>query len=96
MSSQTSNTGVQGSVFFDPNSPASSAPTTQTSPAEQSSLSTDRIQAYSNNPHHSTTYASPTQAHSGNEAIVTQYYITATRNNIQNFDAAFYRNDGGH
>ncbi|TGO34147.1 hypothetical protein BHYA_0210g00040 [Botrytis hyacinthi] len=95
MASQTSNTAVQGSITSYLNSPSSSTSTTQTSPAEQSILSTNRIQAYKNDPQHSTTYASPTLAYNGDEAAVTQYYTAAARNNIQNFDAAFYGNGGG-
>ncbi|TGO14721.1 hypothetical protein BTUL_0049g00300 [Botrytis tulipae] len=95
MASQTSNTAVQGSSNSDLNSPSSSTSTTQTSPAEQSILSTNRTQAYTNNPQHSTTYASPTLTYNVDEAAVTQYYTAAARNNIQNFDAAFYSNGGG-
>ncbi|THV46100.1 hypothetical protein BGAL_0416g00010 [Botrytis galanthina] len=91
MASQTSNTAVQGSSNSDPNFTS----TTQTSPAEQSSLSANSIQAYTNNPQHSTTYASPTLAYNGDEAAVIQYYTDAARNNIQNFDATFNGNGGG-
>ncbi|TGO18318.1 hypothetical protein BPAE_0386g00030 [Botrytis paeoniae] len=95
MASQTSNTAIQRSNTSDPNYPSSSTFATQTSPAEQSSLSTKRIQTYNNNPHHSTTYASLTLAYNGDQAAVTQYYTAAARDNIQNFDAAFYGNGGG-
>ncbi|TGO47922.1 hypothetical protein BCON_0258g00010 [Botryotinia convoluta] len=95
MASQTSDTAVQGSNTSDVNSPSSSTSTTQTSPVEQSTLSTNRIQSYKNDPEHSTTYASPTLAYNGDQVAVTQYYTAAARNNIQNFDAAFYSSGGG-
>ncbi|KAF7857861.1 uncharacterized protein EAF02_011228 [Botrytis sinoallii] len=95
MASQTSITAVQGSITFDVNLPSSSTSTTQTSPAEQSSLSSNRTQTYTNNPQHSTTYASPTLAYNGDQAAATQYYTAAARNSIQNFDAAFNGNGGG-
>ncbi|KAF5876639.1 uncharacterized protein Bfra_003045 [Botrytis fragariae] len=91
MASQTFNTAVKGSNIFDVNSTS----TTRTSPAEQSILSTNRIQTYTNDSQHSTTYASPTLVYNGDQAAVTQYYTAAARNNIQNFDAAFYSNGGG-
>ncbi|TGO72158.1 hypothetical protein BELL_0487g00050 [Botrytis elliptica] len=95
MASRTSNTAVQGSTTFDVNFPSSSTSTTQTSPAEQSSLTTNRTQTYNSNPQHSTTYASSTLIYNGDQAAVAQNYIAAARNNIQNFDAAFNGNGSG-
>ncbi|KAJ8063680.1 hypothetical protein OCU04_007545 [Sclerotinia nivalis] len=95
MSSQTSNIAVQGSITSDHNYTSTPTSTSQTSIIKQSHLSANRIQTYLNHPHHSTTYASPTQTYN-NQASVTQHYTTAAAKSIQEFDDAFYGNTRNH
>ncbi|KAJ8062861.1 hypothetical protein OCU04_008115 [Sclerotinia nivalis] len=90
MSSQASNIAIQGSATLDSNHTSTS--TSQTSGAEQTQLSSNRIQAYVNNTDHSTTHASTTQAYTNDQASVAQHYTAAATNHIENFDASFYGN----